>query len=134
MRTRAVLAGWRRLGACMAVALLALLTFAPALDSVICEGDSIAAASSHDAATPAHKAQTAKANRSTAQAAPNRPPARGDVGDVCPHGHCHHFSAFVLGEPVRPFVTAHVEVRAMGLRQRAPPSLPGATPERPPRA
>lgn len=118
----------------MAVCLLVLLATTPALDAVICQDDAVPAASASAVSTNADGAQLIKVTAVKGEAAPHSAPHSGDVGDACPHGHCHHFSASVDDEPLRPVQTAFLDVRTDDLRQREPPSLPGSTPERPPRA
>jgi hypothetical protein len=106
----------------VAACLLVVLASAPSIDALVCQDDA-AIATSH--LTNADSAKTASA--------PTTAPTGGDTGDICPHGHCHHFSVYAAREPVRQVITAFAEARPSALQQRFPPSLPGATPERPPR-
>lgn len=113
---------WRRLGGLVAACLLVVLASAPSIDAIVCQDDA--------QITSVTQTSTVAAD---ATAAPASAPQRGDVGDICPHGHCHHVAAEVPKDPVRHVLPVFVEVRSGALAQRFPPSLPGATPERPPR-
>jgi hypothetical protein len=115
-------AWWRRLGGLVAACLLVVLAAAPLIDAIVCQDDAAIAT-----------AQLAKADAGKAASAPATAPQGGDPGDLCPHGHCHHFGVYVGREPVREIMTAFLEVRPDAPAQRFPPSLPSATPERPPR-
>ena len=113
---------WRRLGGLLAACLLVVLASAPSIDALVCQDDAAIAASQSTNADSAHLAS-----------APTPAQNSGDAGDICPHGHCHHFGVYVDNPPVRQVMTAFLEVRSNALEQRFPPSIPGATPERPPR-
>lgn len=115
----------------MAACLLILLAATPALDAIVCQGD---AATSANPLTLAQAGPSVDAELGKTHAPPVGSPRGGDAGDACPHGHCHHFSVFVPGEPLRPVRTAFLEARVTDFRQSVPTSLPGSTPERPPRA
>lgn len=113
---------WRRLGGLLAACLLVVLASAPSIDALVCQDDAAIAASQVTNADSAHLAS-----------APTPAKNSGDAGDICPHGHCHHFGVYVDNPPVRQVMTAFLEAPANAPEQRFPPSLPGATPERPPR-
>ena len=106
----------------MAACLLVVLASAPSIDAIVCQDDAEIASVKQTSGVAAESA-----------AAPASASQRGDVGDICPHGHCHHFGVYVAKDPVRQILTAFVEVSPSRPQQRFPPSLPGATPERPPR-
>lgn len=106
----------------MAACLLVVLASAPSIDAIVCQGD-VAIGTS----------QLTNPDTGKSMSAPTTAPHSDDTGDICPHGHCHHFGVYVAKEPVRPVMTAFLEVRSNALEQRVPPSLPTATPERPPR-
>jgi hypothetical protein len=110
------------LGGLVAACLLVVLASTPSVDAIVCQDDAAIAT-----------AQLTKAEAAKAASAPVTAPHDGETGDVCPHGHCHHFGVYVAKEPVRQIVTAFLEARSNAPEQRVPPSLPGATPERPPR-
>jgi hypothetical protein len=113
---------WRRLGGLLAACLLVVLASAPSIDALVCQDDAAISADQYASADTHHAAS-----------APTTAPHSGETGDICPHGHCHHFSVYVAHEPVQQVLTAFLEARSNAIEQRFPPSLPDATPERPPR-
>lgn len=106
----------------MAACLLVVLASAPSVDAIVCQDDAAIAT-----------AQLTNADTAKAATAPTTAPHEGDMGDICPHGHCHHFGVYVARKPARQVMTAFLEVRWNPPEQRGPPSFPGGTPERPPR-
>jgi hypothetical protein len=110
---------WRRFGAAFAAFALALATFAPSLDLLVCH-DEAGVAAGHQ--------QTDHDGRGDFDK-----PAGGQ--DACVHGHCHHAGAFA------PPVLAAADFPANGgdaigglARQRVPVSNPQYGLMRPPRA
>lgn len=101
--------------------LLALMVLSPAIDAVVCGGDTGAVAAPAAAvAVSAH--------------ADHKPAERRDAGDLCQHGHCHHSAPMLIaqldGQP------AHISVQTLNPARgaSAAPSLAPAGPDRPPRA
>ena len=101
--------------------LLALTVLSPAVDAVICVGDTgvVSAPVAESASTAKHYPQ---------------PASHRDAGDVCQHGHCHHSAPMLIAQlDAEP---AHVSDQAQNpaIGARAAPSLIPSGPDRPPRA
>lgn len=112
---------WRGVGGLVLPCLLALMVLSPAIDAMVCFGDTSAAA-----APVADAAPTAKPDQ--------KPADHRDAGDVCPHGHCHHSGPMLIAQLDDQPVRALGQPRHPALSARATPSLAPAGPERPPRA
>jgi hypothetical protein len=113
---------WRKLGGLMVVCLLAALVVGPALDSIICNGETdVAMATLGDDPAVASHTQDHSA------------PTHGSDG-ACVHGHCHHglTVALAIADATTAPTTAtqaHCLASASVLGSRNPSGL-----ERPPRA
>lgn len=106
----------------MAACLLVVLATAPSIDAIVCQNDLAIDAT-----------QLVKSSIAKTEPAPATALQGGGVGDVCPHGHCHHFSIYTASDTNRPVLTALLQTHAGQRDQGLPPSLPGSAPERPPR-
>jgi hypothetical protein len=113
---------WERLRGLFAACLLVVLASTPAIDAIVCQDNASISVSRSTAATTAIE-----------QVGAPDPQHAGEGGEVCPHGHCHHFGVFLAADPASSLQAARLGAPPNGSEQRFPPSLPGATPERPPR-
>lgn len=119
---------WRKVGMTFAAFVLTLLTFAPALDGMLCrDEDSLSAVVA--TLTPA-----ADVGADLASHHDRGPPTPDDRG-VCLHGHCHHPTPYVgavvasAERPIRLAAADHLPEPA-----RPPTSEPTFGLKRPPRA
>lgn len=99
--------GWRKLGAALFALVLAVLTFGPGIDAVLCQADpgmNVAAAEHVHAAA----AETPQAH---ADAAPSDGDDHGPDGMACIHGHCHHGASYVPAQLRSPGAMTPVAMR-----------------------
>ena len=122
---------WRKVGMTLAALVMTLLTFAPALDGLLCrDEDSLSAV----VATLAPAANAADAGVDLVSHEDRGAPTPDDRG-VCLHGHCHHTTPYVgavdvaAERPVRLAAADHILEPG-----HAPTSEPIFGLKRPPRA
>jgi len=109
---------WRKAGMALAALILAVLTFGPSFDAVICHDERGLSAAAADLATLDHVAGHDN-----------------EALDACAHGHCHHGAPYVSATPVAAQTPAVSVGSAHPLpRELTPESEPKFGLMRPPRA
>jgi hypothetical protein len=106
----------------LAACLLVALVSAPTIDAIVCQDDATVEASQLTAAAAGHLEVGSVGE------------APADLGDVCPHGHCHHGVPYVPAQG--PTLTASFTL-AGAPPPAEHPALSSQTPQgllRPPRA